>query len=129
MSLLSLPSASLPGAKVTAMLNDVMNRKVHQAEICLLIGAHKVSAQMIDGRETIVVIGLREVLGKDRVAFDGSRLVEPHEKARINFVHCGLKQFCSRSSANDAAHSDDADRDGHEPQKPAVRHRTDDCPR
>ena len=75
------------------MLNDVMNRKIHQTKIGLFVGIHKVSAQMIDGRETLVVIGLCEVLGKDRVAFNGSRLIESHEKSRINFVHCGLKQF------------------------------------
>ena len=75
------------------MFNDVMNRKVHQAEICLLVGVHKVSAEMVDGRETIVVICLCEVIGKDRVALDGSRLIKPHEKVRIDFAHRGFEQF------------------------------------
>ena len=75
------------------MLNDIVNREVYQAKIGLLIGVHKVSTQMIDGRETIVVIGLREILGKDRVALNGSRLVESHEEARVNLGHRRFKDL------------------------------------
>ena len=86
------------------MFNDVMNRKVHQAEICLLIDVHKVSAEMVDGRETIVVICLCEVLGKDRVALDGSRLVKPHEEGGVNLIHRRLEQLLQQVKAPAAAH-------------------------
>ena len=86
------------------MLNDVMDCKIDQTKIGLLIGVHKVSAQMIDGREAIVVIGLGEVLGKNRVAFDGSRLIESHEKAGVNLTHRRLEQLLQQVEAPTTAH-------------------------
>ena len=59
---------------------------------------------MIDGRETIVVIGLREVLGKNRIALNGPRLVESHEKARIDLTHRRLEQLLQQVKAPAAAH-------------------------
>ena len=90
--------------EVTAMLNDVMDCEIHQSKIGLLIGVHKVSAQMIDGREAIVVIGLREVLGKDRIALNGPRLVKSHEKARIDLAHRRLEQLLQQVEAPTTAH-------------------------
>ena len=75
------------------MLNDVVNRKVHQTEIRLLIGLHKVSAKMVNGWEAIVVIRFREIIGKDRVALNSSRMIESYEEGGVDFVHRRLEQL------------------------------------
>lgn len=58
--------------KITAVLNDIVNRKINQTKIGLLISLHEIGAKMIDGREAIVIIRFGEVFGEDWIAFNGA---------------------------------------------------------
>ena len=85
--------------KITAMLDDIVHRQIDKTQIRRLIRLHQVCAQMVDGREPVVVIGFSKALCKNRVAFDSSRLVKAHKEVWIDFTHFILKKILKQVEA------------------------------